>query len=223
MTIRIISSSIGTARVDVRDFSEHIQRWWLKGSFYEPKMLEWIRLNYSGGTFVDVGSSIGNHALFFALFCDAKVLSVEPWFNSVKHQMRNIKLNNLRDRVILEHCALSNKPGRCSMINISPEDNYSIGMFQVMPGDEVEVRTLDSLIEQHQIDDVTLVKIDVEWYEHYVLEGSVRLLESQHPVLFVEAPNMPHLVRIKEFLEPFGYRYARRHSATPTHEFVWRG
>lgn len=223
MLVRIKNNVGGEALVDLRNPEEHIQKWWSAGKFYEPKMLEWIRLNYSGGTFVDAGASVGNHTLFFALFCDCQVLAVEPNPMSFERLSHHVKVNRLQDRVTLEQVALSSQPGRCTMINVSPESQYNIGMFQLMPGDDIDVCTLDSLITKHGIGDVSLLKLDVEWYEVYALAGAVRLLEEQRPVIFVEAPNHGQHVKITKLLTEFGYSQVRKHNPTPTYEFICNG
>ena len=92
-------------RLLVKDENEYLQRYWARGDIYEydlygsdlmrraagwlfdkvshrvkrvrrQGMLSYIQDNYRGGTFVDVGSCIGNHTLFFAVGCQAsQVLS----------------------------------------------------------------------------------------------------------------------------------------------------
>src|ERR1700690_1550585 len=83
-------------RLLVKDPSEYLQSHWVRGDFYEYDlygsdpvrraagyvldrvasrvrhtrrlgMLRYIGEHYSGGTFVDVGSCLGNHTLFFAV------------------------------------------------------------------------------------------------------------------------------------------------------------
>lgn len=222
--VKIIKNNVGgEVRVDLRNRNEHVQRWWQAGRFYEPKMLDYIRKNYSGGTFVDAGASIGNHTLYFAAFCDCRVLSIEPHPLSFERLTHNLGLNDLQGRVITEQVALSAEPGTCSMINVSPATNFNIGMFQVFPGDDIQVVTLDSLIEKHGIDDVTLLKMDVEWYELFAIAGAADLLSEQRPVIFIETPNAIHYKRVAAALSGFGYKQHRKFNVTPTHEFVWAG
>lgn len=220
--VRILKCKAGTAKVDVRSDEEHIQAWWRKGAFYEPSMLQWIWKHYRGGTFIDAGSSIGNHTLYFTLFCNVeRVLSIEPSPHSMEWQKHNMALNGVRDKVIFEQCAIGEKIGRGSMVNVSPWTHFNIGMNQLVLGDDVDVVTLDSLVEKHSLDDVTLLKMDIEWYEPQALAGSMNLLTSQHPVLFMEAPNAAHLKNIERILGPLGYRRTSKHNPTPTYEFIY--
>ena len=221
MIVRI-KSKAGTALVEVRNRAEHIQRWWQKGAFYEPSMLQRIWKTYSGGTFIDAGSNIGNHTLFFALFCGVKqILSIEPDLSLINFQRRNLELNEVADRVILAQCALGSNSGRGSMVNVSPWDHFNCGMNQLVLGDDVDVVTLDSLVEKYGHNDVTVVKIDVEWNEPQVLMGAQKLLLTQRPVLFIEAPNAKHLEKIANLLEPLGYHGIDHYNPTPTYEFIY--
>ena len=81
MNIVTLYSRAGEAQVEVRDPGEHMQNAWAKGRFFEQELLEYVYWHYGGygGTWIDVGSALGNHTLFFAAFCKpAAVLSIEP-------------------------------------------------------------------------------------------------------------------------------------------------
>lgn len=225
--VRLYSGS-GYATAIVKDEREHLQKSWRKQAFYEAGMLDWIRRHYSGGTFVDVGSCIGNHTLYFATFCDARrVISIEPVRSSFEHQREVLALNGLLDKVTLLNVALGEEPGRGHMGSSAPVGHNNAGMYQLGPGlgqgDDVEIYTLDTILEleQEQVNDVTLVKIDVEYHELPVLRGAVRLLERQHPALFVElSPAGSYYADTVAFLERFGYEIRSQHNVSPTYEFV---
>jgi len=50
----------------------------------------------------------------------------------------------------------------------------------------VPAHTLDSLVEEHELDPVHLVKIDVEGAETAVLQGMQRILRQDRPIVLVE-------------------------------------
>ncbi|MFM7244192.1 MAG: FkbM family methyltransferase, partial [Planctomycetaceae bacterium] len=78
---------------------------------------------------------------------------------------------------------------------------------------EVEVRTLDSVINALNVSHVDFIKIDVEGAEIDVLKGSLQTLESHRPTLCIEV--CPHTYSaagwttqdLVELLLPFGYRF----------------
>jgi hypothetical protein len=48
-------------------------------TFWEIDQLEYIAMvGPSGGIYLDVGSNIGNHAVFFGRFCADHVVAIEP-------------------------------------------------------------------------------------------------------------------------------------------------
>lgn len=219
MTIYKIGRAGRKASVIVGDPSQHLQKQWIRGRFYEDQMLEYIAATYSGGqgTFVDVGSSVGNHTLFFALFCTSgPVISIEPVVKSLQLQRRIIELNDLADRVQFHNVALSDKPGRGRMERFGPP--AFDGMHQLVDGDDVEVATLDSIVGQER---VHLIKIDVEYHEIEVLTGAQATIARDRPVLFVECVDRVNFNTMTDMLVgEFGYRVGRKFNASATYEFL---
>jgi FkbM family methyltransferase len=240
-----LKSEAGTARAIVKDATEHLQKWWIGGNFYEASMLEYIRRHYHGGTFIDCGSSIGNHTLFFAAFCADRVLSVEPVASSFVHQREVLALNGLGDKVTMVHTALSDYAGVGRMEHFAPENHNNVGMWRLdstalgtpidtaircakllempfaPPGDtdDIPVLPLDALANDLNLVDVKLVKIDVEYSELAVLRGAMHLLETYTPALFVEATDETH-ADVVALLEPLGYVQRARFNRSPTYEFI---
>ena len=209
-----------TAKMRVLDPDEHIQRYWMKGAFYEPGMLEWTRRHYRGGTFIDAGACIGNHTVYYAKFCGAdRVVAIEPYRPSFEHLRTNVDLNGL-ENVEWYNGAISDTPGKGTMIDASPKNHNNVGMRQVKEGDEIDILTLDSIIEEYELDDVTLLKIDVEHMEMQALRGADKLLREQHPAIFIECPYDETYKEVEAHLAQYGYRSRSQHNATPTYEFI---
>jgi FkbM family methyltransferase len=205
MQIVDIASRAGSARVIVRDPKEVIQgRAWMKGRFWEDRLLEYIYWHYKSRVFVDIGSAHGNHTLFFAKFCEpSKVISVEPVPSSADHQMENLRLNGVQNKVVLHRCALSDVPGRGSMVPREQHVSLVCGSHTLKSGNEVEVITLDMLMDG--VKHVNLVKIDVEGHELEVLKGGEEFIARQRPALFLEVLSKGHYNRVSEWLKQFGY------------------
>ncbi len=84
-------------------------------------------------------------------------------------------------------------------------------------GSEIDVTTLDSLVEPLGIRNVSFVKIDVEGHEARVLRGGRKLFSEHRPVIAMEAfyendPDPPALALLHEF----GYRHYYRFSESLT-------
>lgn len=212
MVIKAINCSKGSANVIIGPTGQQ-KNHWNRGVFYEHHMLEYIAQRYNGGTFIDAGSSIGNHALFFAKFCNCNVISIEPIMTSLALQRKILELNGVIDKVKFVNAAIGAKNGYCNMFRFGP----GVGHWKVMKGDKTEVRTLDSIVEKFGLTDVSLVKLDVEWSEIPALKGTLKLIESQHPAFFIESNTKEEIAQIKRILGKYKYRLTK--SFRTNHEY----
>ncbi len=131
---------------------------------------------------IDVGANIGWFSLIFSRYGPAnmKVFSFEP--DPLNYQLlkRNVEQNDAK-QVICHAEALSNKIGD-EILYLYPSKNR--GRHSLLPineGQQVKVATttLDAFLPAQNIEysQVKFVKIDVEGYEYFVLQGSQQLLE----------------------------------------------
>jgi FkbM family methyltransferase len=198
-----IESRAGKALGLVRDPGDYIQQHWLRGRFFEERLLEYIYWHFKGRVFVDVGSNVGNHSLFFAKFCQPKmVVSVEPHAGAVAHQREVMELNGVAKAVRTFDVALSDREGRGAMRPWESNPALRSGSMTLVEGDEVDVTTLDSL----GLSGVNVAKIDVEGHEMAVLRGGREFLERCRPHLFVEVLSRKAYQGVKAFLEGLGYK-----------------
>jgi FkbM family methyltransferase len=192
---------------------------WARGVFYEHKMLEHIRKTYKGGTWIDIGSALGNHALFFAKFCEYnRILSVEPVESSRGFQYVLLKLNGVAHRVYTIPYALSDYDGTGKMVKFGP----GVGQVKLEKGDSIDVTTLDIVTDFYARPPVTLLKLDVEYHELRVLRGAQETLVKWKPAIFLEANTKKEIDAISKFLKQFGYRYVRKWPPA-NHEYVAKG
>ena len=88
MSATVIVNLPGNVQAEIQP-PVHQQKFWLKGKYYEQAMLDYIRVNYPGGTYIDGGACIGNHTLYFAALCAQQVIAVEPVKRNAAHLWRN--------------------------------------------------------------------------------------------------------------------------------------
>lgn len=218
-----LKSPVGLATAIVTDEKDHLQACWRRGVFYEAPMLEHIWCAYPGSTFVDCGSAIGNHTLFFAKLCVVDtVLSIEPVRKSFDLQREVLELNGV-DNVILCNSAMSDKPGKGRMEKLQARP-WNQGMWRLVESaqGQVDVTTIDECVRLYGLEQVDLIKIDVEFSECKVLTGAMRTLERDHPVVFVEVTEAT-AGRVKKMMGQLGYKQMAVWNASPTLEFVWMG
>lgn len=219
MRLKLLACKTGHAYVICKDGTQHLQKNWLGGKFYEHRMLNYIveHHRYPNMVYVDVGASVGNHTLFFAAFCTCRmVIAIEPVRKSMELLRANIALNELSHRVMTCEVAVSDEEGRGAMERFGGP-RYD-GMQKLVDGDSVDVLTLDKIIPK--TDPLALIKIDVEYHEVKVLEGAMETLKTHMPILFIEIVDDENLEAVKDLLFPLKYRIANRFNASATYEFV---
>lgn len=163
-----------------------IQRHHQKGQFYEPVEIAEMTSHFSeGATILDIGTNVGNHALWFAKFKAARRVYVfEPNPEIIEVLRSNIALNKIDDVVVTDHLGigLSDVTADGYEIRVNPKNLGGGRMFS--HGGDLTVRPGDDLIPaDEQID---FIKIDVERMEMQVLAGLAKTIARCRPPIFVE-------------------------------------
>lgn len=206
--------------IESQDRLARIQSHWLKGVFYEQEMLDYIHSKYNGGTFIDVGSSVGNHVVYFALYCKPdKIISFEPVKSVFEHQRRNLELNGIgcgRDKIVKGwNVALGEIVGRGDM-ELPEGGNEGEWVFKRKLNGSIEMNRLDDF----EIENVTLIKIDAEGCELDIIKGGIETIRKYMPAMFVEAKKRKDIEEILRVLSPIGYVERKKFNATPTYELT---
>ena len=202
----------GTAAVLHVDETDHLGKFIAGHGWYEPDLLEDALKRIDGrGVAVDVGAHIGNHATWFALAMGLDVLSIEPNPDTLKRLTANIEANpDAHIRTI--HAAVGKKPGRGTSVP-GPAGNTGMAKVELGRTGDVPVITLDSL----DVQDVRLIKVDVEGTAPDVLRGGRRLIRRDHPVIYAEADDPAELIAVL----PRGYRAFGKFGHTVTWGFEY--
>ncbi len=203
-------------RFVVRDRREHIERIVCDtGRFYEADMLEDVRARlHPGGLFVDVGANIGNHALFAAGVCSARVIAFEPAPCLADHCAATLAANGLS--IDLRRQGAGANPTRAA---IHPGQAGNAGMTRLLPDPEgvAQIVTLDQALAHES---PAVVKIDVEGMECAVVYGALAMLQRARPAVYIEAATDEAFAAIDALLSPLGYEPEARFNATPTWLFM---
>ncbi len=139
---------------------------------------------------VDVGASTGVWSWTAAtIFPDAKFVLVDPMMSRYSEQARNYYLQSFRSYELVE-AALSDKCGQTEIL--VSNDLYGTSLLKV---DErtrkcdvarVEVLTLDELARRKQLRGRTLIKIDVQYAEHLVVNGGLQFFKDNVDAVILE-------------------------------------
>lgn len=157
-------------------------------TFYEIEFLGFVKDNYKNQrNILDIGANIGNHSLFFAEFitCD-KIYSFEPCDINIQLLKKNMENYNYKNTIY--EFALSNENTNKPLYNTSHLNygGYSLCNFtngsSYIVNYSIKTVTLDSL----NLENVSMMKIDVENHENEVLQGSKQTILKNKPIIFLE-------------------------------------
>jgi FkbM family methyltransferase len=173
--------------------------YWFHGRRRErDTMLMFQRLLHPGDTVIEVGGHIGYISLYFQkLVNPGRVFVFEPGPNNLPY----IRENLAPTPITLVPKAVGNRSGveRFFVDNLTGQNNTFLPHFDVFERNKemafnasasmaetmVEVVTLDAFTATQSIQP-TFVKIDVEGFEHEVVDGMRFVLETHRPSIMVE-------------------------------------
>ncbi|NCC61137.1 MAG: FkbM family methyltransferase [Verrucomicrobiae bacterium] len=145
-----------------------------------------------GDIVFDVGANIGEVSLLCAakVGCNGVVFSFEPNISTFEQLRENSQLNSSLNCMI-ENLALGSMPGSVKLIQ---PDERNPGTVTIDSGHikygklcgEAVVMRLDDYIEQKDIQRIDCIKIDVEGFELFVLNGAHKALTRWHPTILLE-------------------------------------
>lgn len=198
------------AVVQIQSPTEHIQRSWCNGVFYEAHvngLLDHIYDEFGPGhRYLDVGASIGNHTAFFLAIMKAKhVIAVEPFRPSFEQLKENASYNGEEFvQYELHQCIAASHPGFAHVKRMPlGEATNNIGMVSLAPeGQPVLAMTLDAIVSGRQVD---VVKVDVEGMTLDVLRGAREILWHQSAYWYIECDQGDPLVDLDLFMKEFQY------------------
>ena len=190
----------------VRNKDDYIQAHHLRGKLYAEDELRRIGAAYRGGTFLDIGANVGNHAIAAARLMNApKVIAFEPNPEAFRILRCNIALNDLAG--VIQHVpfGLSDHDGHARAQ--SPEHGRNLGGTRLVEGEgDIELRQGDAFCAH---EDVGFIKIDVEGAEMAVLGGLKETIARHRPPMLVEVDDR-NRAAFDRFCEEFAYQVVER-------------
>jgi FkbM family methyltransferase len=162
------------------------------GGSFEPNEFAYLEETLKPGmVFIDCGANEGLYTLYAArrIGPAGRVLAIEPSTREVQRLRANIALNQLNN-ITIEQVALGNQSKRALLTVAGPGHealNTMSSIEEPLRQEEVQVETLDALVDRHQLERVDLIKLDIEGSEVQALLGSGETIERFSPILLIEA------------------------------------
>jgi FkbM family methyltransferase len=183
----VIETQLGNVsiRFFVTNPLDAIQRHHYRGAFYEEEDLQLIAKHVPAkSNILDVGSNVGNHAVYFAKMLGAvAVIAIEP--NPVAYNILriNVALNDAT-AIDLGHLgkAFGSRPSRGN-IQTRFQNNLGLGVLHEDDLGSIEVVTGDSVVGLRIID---FIKIDIEGFEMEALAGLSQTIHRDRPCIYIE-------------------------------------
>lgn len=200
------------------------------GGLYESYIFDWLKdhnTNLTGTTVVDVGANLGNHSLEFADMVGegGQVVAFEAQRLTYYQLCGNIILNGYPN-IFAHNIAIGNQRGwtLVETPNFLSPNTINVGNVHVdtIPPTHLSRQT-SCLIKMSTLDDffsvsrngVSVLKIDVEGFEPYVLDGAKELIKQNQPIIFIEIWDVN--LRVYDFkeqdvfdrLDAMGYKWEK--------------
>jgi len=156
----------------------------------------WKELCQFSNTIFDVGANTGIYSMVAkTINPNSKVFAFEPSIHTYKKLLLNNKINNFD--IKCEQIALSNYNGKQvffdtpnsnqTSASLSPEklknwEGYSGEIFEY----EVQTLTLADYIKNKSIENIDLIKMDIEMHEPEAISGLGAYLKEYKPIVVIE-------------------------------------
>jgi FkbM family methyltransferase len=142
-----------------------------------------------GMNVVDVGANIGHYTLMFAQVVgpQGRIIAIEPSPENLPELTLNVERNNLRNVEIVAKAVGDTQKG----VGLSSGINSGVVRDEITPAYSVEQDLIDNIITEP----IDFMKLDVEGYEVFALEGAQRILSKYRPTVFLEI----HPLELKQY------------------------
>ena len=165
------------------------------------------------GDILDIGANIGIMTYHLSTqFKDRKIVAVEPMLDNLKVLKRIINKYKLSN-VTVKDIALGNKQetlkmvlplnGNVKMQGLAHVVHDSIDEWNEGEVFDVECETLDNLFGSTKI---AGIKMDIENFEFFALEGGQDVLKKNKPVLYLELWDNENRTQCFNLLSKLGYK-----------------
>jgi FkbM family methyltransferase len=182
----------------------------------EGDFMHFLKLLHNGDTVLDIGANIGVMTVHVSKKLPAsKIIAFEPIPCNIRTFKRVVKHFNLKNVTLIEK-ALGNTSGQIEMVLPTEKKVRLHGLSHVMHDSitgynegvrfSVPLVTLDGMSEWTQLPRIGGIKMDVENYEFFVLDGGKELLKKHLPIVYTELWDNENRQQCVELMTQLGYQ-----------------
>ena len=176
---------------DTRSFLE----WslWVYGGYESELLRTMMPMVGPGDVVLDCGANVGIHSCALARRVGAEglVIAVEPMSELAARLRLNCELNRLENVTVVEK-AVSSRQGKALLFPPHPggpnqgQASLHVRSELANVAREVELETVDGLLCRQKVNDLRLIKLDVEGHEFQALKGASEAIRRWRPYLLFE-------------------------------------
>ncbi len=206
-----VDTSVGQIRLRVNLKDNISERKFLTmPQFFDPEELDLISKYFKGNNknsvFVDVGANVGIYSLWAALFMQGKgtILAIEPNLLAHERLMYNCALNTFAKNIKGCNVALSDHDGFETLFIGQSNLGEASCVHKTETPIKVKAIKLSTLLSNHKIKKVDILKIDVEGAEPLIL---MQFFDHSSKALYPKALIIENSIPIDfaEYLKKKGY------------------
>ena len=194
----------------------------------EPETLEWIDnfMDNKNIIFWDIGANVGLYSIYAAIkFNNIKVYSFEPSTSNLRVLSRNISINNLYNKIIINQFPLTNtNKGHQLMMESNFSEGgalHSYGKNINYEGKKLDIKnnymllgfSINYLIKNLNFEIPDYLKIDVDGLEHLILEGGNQFLNDEKIKsisIEINENYQEQLNKVKDLMHSFNYKFIKK-------------
>lgn len=162
---------------------------------YDPNQISIVRdMIPQNGVLIDVGANMGYFSLAVSTKLDTgHIIAIEPSNRDFQRLTANIQLNNLQNKILAINCGLSDTI-EISKLHVACEENSSLNTFSPVfkykgieesEIQDVNVQTLDQIVENLHLQTVDFIKLDIEGSELKAINGAKKTIQKFHPHILI--------------------------------------
>ena len=127
----------------------------------------------------DIGANIGSYTIWMSKFIGSNgtIHSFEPDESSFNRLKSNVNLNKIHSYVSLNKLAISDSGERRRFTSSKDVENH-LTVKGDISGLEIDCTTIDQYVYEHDIKHIKFIKMDIEGFEYFALNGASKTLKD---------------------------------------------
>ncbi|MEM3846593.1 MAG: FkbM family methyltransferase [Candidatus Parvarchaeota archaeon] len=142
----------------------------------------YLFLKVQGKDVIDIGASVGDTAIYFAIRGARRVISLEPYPYTFNYAVKNVGSSEFKDRIEVVNVGYGED--RKIRIDTSFIPTIGSGLREAENGLEIDLYSLETLLKKYGMKSAIL-KLDCEGCEYNLLKESCETL-SKFPMIQIE-------------------------------------